>query len=65
MVREIARACLTAALGIAVRAMDLRVRDFTITLLCELFPNDAIETAENALPVPVPNPRFAATEVHE
>lgn len=55
----------TAALGIAVRAMDWRVRDFTITLLRELFPDDAIETAENALPIPVPSPRFAATEVRE
>ena len=62
MVRD---AALTAALGVAVRAMDLRVRDFTITLLRELFPDAAIETAENALPVPVPNPRSAATEVRE
>lgn len=58
-------AAVTAALGIAVRAMDLRVRDFTVTLLRELFPDDAIETAEYTLPVPVPNPRFAATEVRE
>lgn len=62
VVRDVA---VTAALGIAVRAMDLRVRDFTITLLRELFPDDAIDTAENALSVPVPNPQFAATEVRE